>query len=275
MGAVLRRKRPGPGRSLVERGLSLAAGLPNGYRTITLGHSYLARMLILDGEVAEATRHIRRAIELAEGHADHPILVLGLYNESAVLCDAGRVACARSSALKALELARTSENDLLLGVAEVAMAKVHVFAGEPDEALFAAARGLERSERVGQVGARYNASVWSGYAHLLAGRPGSARDAFERLAEINDTWPATFLHRARGQLEVGAIDRAAELARECLERTPGRMVRARALAVLGLADGTRRPGSRLRGRGPHLRGDLARGRARPAPLSGGGPAVPR
>jgi len=229
------------GRSLVERGLFLASELPDAYRTITLAHSYLARMLTFDGELADAVRHIRRVAELAEGRADRPILVLGLYNESAVLCDAGRVTCARTSALRALGLARESESDLLQGVAEVAMANVHVFAGEPDEALCAAARGWEMGERSGQVGTRYNACLWSAYAHLLAGDPRSAHGAFERLTEINNRWPATFLHRSRGQLEIGAIDRAVELARECLERSPGRMVRARALSLLGLALGVGDP----------------------------------
>jgi tetratricopeptide (TPR) repeat protein len=221
----------------VERGLALAEGLPDAYRTITLGHSYLTRMLNLDGDLDEANRHIREIIELATGRADRAGLVTALYNESSVLCDAGRVEAARSSALEALDLARDTENDLLQGVAESAMAKVHVFAGESDEALAAAARGSEIGERMGQVGMRHHTACWVGYAHLLAGAPRLARDAFEQLAEINDTWPTTFLHRARGELEVGAIDRAAELARECLERDPGRMVRARALAVLGLAVG--------------------------------------
>jgi tetratricopeptide (TPR) repeat protein len=116
-----------------------------------------------------------------------------------------------------------------------------VFAGEPDEALCAAARGWEMGERVGRVGRRYNACLWSAYAHLLAGEPSLAHDAFEQLAEINDTGLTTLLHRSRGQLEIGAIDRAVELARECLERSPGRMVRARALSLLGLAMGLADP----------------------------------
>ena len=61
--------------------------------------------------------------------------------------------------------------------------------------------------------------------------------------ELNDTWPATCLHRARGRLEVGEFGAAVDLGRECLARAPARMIHARALAVLGLAIGLSNGGS--------------------------------
>ena len=231
------------GRRLIERGLALADGIPEAHRAMTLGHAYLARILILDGEVEAAARHSRRAAELATGRGDTALLVVGLFNESAALCDAGRISAARDSAREARSLARELENEVLIGVAEVAMAKVHLFEGEPERALEAARRATAAGEKTSNVGALYQATTWSAYAHLLTGDPKRARDEFERLAELNDTWPATWLHRARGRLEVGEFGAAVDLGRECLAREPARMIHARVLAVLGLAIGLSNTGS--------------------------------
>jgi tetratricopeptide (TPR) repeat protein len=231
------------GRRLIERGLALADGVPEAHRTLTLGHAYLARILILDGEVEAAVRHSRRVAELATGRGDTAGLVVGLYSESSALCDAGRIDAARDSAREARRLARELENEVLIGMAEAAMAKVHRFEGDPEGALEAVRRATAAGEKGRSSRGLYQAALWSAYAHLLAGDPKAARDEFERLAELNDTWPATFLHRARGRLEVGELGAAVDLARECLAREPARAIRARVLAVLGLAMGLSNAGA--------------------------------
>jgi tetratricopeptide (TPR) repeat protein len=123
------------------------------------------------------------------------------------------------------------------------MAKVQVSEGDPERAIEAARRATAAGEKAGQVGILYQAATWSAYAHLLAGDPKTAGDEFERLAELNDNWPATSLHRARGRLEVGEFGAAVDLARDCLAREPARMIRARVMAVLGLAIGLSSAGS--------------------------------
>jgi tetratricopeptide (TPR) repeat protein len=231
------------GRRLIERGLSLADGIPEAHRTMALGHAYLARILILDGEVEAAAQHSRRVVELATARGDTAGRAVGLCNEAAALCEAGRIGEARDSAREARRLARELENEVLIGTAEVAMAKAHLFAGDPERALEAARRAAVAGEKTGSVGVLYQSTGWSAYAHVLAGDPKTARKEFERLAELNDTWPATWLHRARGRLEVGEFGAAVDLARDCLAREPARMIRARALAVLGLAIGLSNAGS--------------------------------
>ena len=116
----------------------------------------------LDGEVDEASRHIREVAELASGRADRVGLAMARYSESGILCDAGRIESARSSAQAAVDLTREAGNEVVRGLAESAMAKVHVFAGEPNEALAAAARGAEIAEQIGHVGMRYHAVSLSG-----------------------------------------------------------------------------------------------------------------
>lgn len=231
------------GRRLIERGLALADGVPEAHRTLTLGHAYLSRILVLDGEVEAAAHHGRRVAELATGRGDTAGLVVGLYSQSSALCDAGRLGAARDSAREARRLARELENEVLSGMAEAAMAKVHLFEGDPEGALGAARRAAAAGEKTGYIGVLYQSAAWSAYAHLLAGDPKTAREEFERLVELNDTWPITSLHRARGRLEVGEFGAAVDLARDCLAREPARMVRARVLAVLGLAIGLSNVGS--------------------------------
>jgi hypothetical protein len=77
----------------------------------------------------------------------------------------------------------------------------------------------------------------SGYAQLLRGDPRAARDCFESLTPLGAHWPSTLLHRARGALETGDVEAAADLARRCCEMAAPRGIRARALSVLGLATG--------------------------------------
>ena len=86
---------PVRGRRLIERGLALADGIPEAHHTLTLGHAYLSRILILDGEVEAAARHSRRVTELAMGRGDTAGLVVGLSNESAALCEGGRIDAGR------------------------------------------------------------------------------------------------------------------------------------------------------------------------------------
>jgi class 3 adenylate cyclase/tetratricopeptide (TPR) repeat protein len=224
------------GRELIERGLAIAEECGD-RRSITLGSSYLARILILDGEVAQGIRVTRRTVELAAEHDDVPAQILGLYNHAHVLCDAGQLAPARQAAMRACELASARGEPLLKGLADVALGKVHLFEGDAHAAFEALERGGKEGERVGQVGVVYQATLFRGYVHVLCGEPKLALEAFEALSRFDVQWPTTFLHRARGQIEVGNYHDGERLARQCLELQPPRMTHARANAVLGLAIG--------------------------------------
>jgi len=225
------------GRALVARGLRLAEGLGGSEDVQLLAHIFLSRIELLDGELVRALAVAQRAIELAAARGDATSGAVGHQNECAVHCEAGRLAEARESAGEALRSARIAESDVALGMAHMALARVAMLSGDVEGALAAAARAHEAGARSGQVGLCYNAAVSAGYAHLLAGSPRAAHDAFEGLAALNDRWPSTWLHRARGKLEVGELAEAAELAARCLASGAPRGIRARALAVRGLALG--------------------------------------
>jgi tetratricopeptide (TPR) repeat protein len=230
------------GRELIERGLALAEECGD-RRSISLGTSYLARILILDGEVAQGIRVTKRTAELASEHNDVPSQILGLYNHAHVLCDAGQLAPAREAAMRAFELAAGRDEPLIRGLADVALGKVSLFEGSAGAALEALDRASKCGEQIGQVGLIYQATALRGYTHVLCGEPKLAHEAFETLAHFDVQWPATFLHRSRGQLELGNYAEAQRLARQCLDVQPPRMTRARASAVLGLTTG-RNGGSR-------------------------------
>jgi class 3 adenylate cyclase/tetratricopeptide (TPR) repeat protein len=225
------------GRTLVERGLSLAENLERADDVRLIGQSFLSRILLLDGDLPRALAATRRLIELAMARGDATSLVAGYLNQSAAHADAGRLDEARQAAMEALRTARSAESDMVLGTAQVALARVHLQAGDLEAAFAAAALASEAGERSGQVALRYGALVVCGYAHLLADHPRAAHEAFESLGALNDRWPTTWLHRARGRLELGEAEAAAELAARCLALEPPAVVRARALAVRGLALG--------------------------------------
>ena len=225
------------GRSLVERGLRLAEALEGAEDVRLLAYIFLSRIELLDGELARALGAAERAIELAAARGDATSAAVARQNQCAVHCEAGRLAEARESAAEALRSARLAESDVALGMAHVALARVALLSGDVEGALAAAARAGEAGDRSGQVGLRYNAALIAGYAHLLGGAPRTAHDAFEGLALLNDRWPSTWLHRARGKLEIGELAAAAELAARCLEAGAPRTIAARALAVRGLALG--------------------------------------
>lgn len=225
------------GRRLIEKGLSAIDDVQDGYRAATLGHSYLGRMHSLDGSLAEALHHSRKVVELAAGRTDRMGEVMALYNQVFTLCDAGRLAEARLSAERALDLARGEDRSLLGGLANTAMAKVALFEGDAEGALGAARRGISGGTSAQQRGLLHTAEMLRGYAHIFAGEPRRAHEAFERMLEFDDGWPATLLHRARGFLEIGEFGEAICLAERCLGLEPPRMLRVRALGVLGLASG--------------------------------------
>jgi class 3 adenylate cyclase/tetratricopeptide (TPR) repeat protein len=230
------------GRSLVARGLRLAESLEGAEDVRLLAHTFLSGIELLDGELESGLRAAQRVIELATARGDATSATVGRRNECAVYCEAGRLAEARKSAGEALRCARLAEGDVAFGMAQVALARVELLAGDVEGALAAAARADEAGERSGQIGLRYNAAVNRGYAHLLAGEPRMAQGAFEALAAYNDRWPSTWLHRARGRFEIGEADAAAELAARCLAGRPPRTIAVRALALRGLALGTRAGG---------------------------------
>jgi len=223
---------------LIERGINLARELEGAERLLGMGHAYLARILNLDGKLDAAIKHSKRVVDLAAGRADAAGKVMALYNLALTLCDSGQLSSAREAALEAQDLARAGESDLLKGMAQVALAKSLLFDGDVAAALAAASRGCSAAEAARQRGLLHSGVTLSGYAWLLEQAPTKAHAMFERLAEIdNAQWPATALHRARGFLEIGSYDEAARLARNCLELSPPRMLRARSLSVLGLAVG--------------------------------------
>jgi class 3 adenylate cyclase/predicted ATPase len=223
------------GRSLVERGLGVAQELPSGGDMQLLGLSYLTRIDALDGELERALGSARRLAECASARGDRTSLTLARYNECLVLCDAGRVTEARAVAEEALALATDSDNELLAGMGHAALARVQFFEGDAAAALAGTARVEALSRRSGQLGFLSHALAVRGYAHLLQDDAKAAREAFEALGALDSRWPSTLLHRARGALETGDFAEAAELASGALDAPRG--IRARALAVLGLATG--------------------------------------
>ena len=223
------------GRALVERGLRVVQHLPGAEDTELLALSYLTRIDLLDGQLESALSYAACVAERATARGDRASLAAARFNECSIHCEAGRLPEARAAAEDALLLAGTGDNDLIGAAAQSALARLLLFEGNGAGALATAARADEMAARCGQVGLRYHALVVSGYAHLLRGNAKSAAASFEALTPLGAHWPTTFLHRARGALETGELQAAAELARRALDAP--RAVRARALAVLGLATG--------------------------------------
>jgi len=223
------------GRVLVERGLRAVENLPEGKDAALLAWSYLARIDLFDGELERALTWARKLAERATPLGDAPGLALARYHECAVLCEGGRIGEARVAAEDALALAANSANDLVRAMAPGALARVLLFEGDAAAALAAAARAEELAKRAGQAGFHFHALVVAGFAHLLEGSAGAARDCFEALTALGARWPSTLLYRARGALEVGDLTAAIALAQLALDAP--RAIRARARAVLGLATG--------------------------------------
>jgi adenylate cyclase len=223
------------GRLLVERGLDLVQELPDAGDTRVVGWSYLTRMELLDGRLDHALAAALRVAEHATARGDRTSLAFARYNECAVYCEAGRVAEARRCAEDALSLLHAGESDLIGGLGTSALARVRLFEGDAAGALEAVEQADELATRSGQVGLRYLTLVVRGYAHLLEGDARAAHRCFEGLTPLGAQWPSTLLHRARGALETGDLAAAVELARRALDAP--RAIRARALAVLGLATG--------------------------------------
>jgi len=225
------------GRRLIESGMRLAGGRLGASDAALLASGFLARIDLLDGELERSLRAARRVRALATARGDAASRALGLHHEVAVHAEAGRVAEARRLARRLHAELQGGEGDLATGTAELALARVHVLEGDAPRALAAAQRAAEAGARSGQLGLCYHAAVLRGYAQLLAGSPRAAHEAFESLVALNDRWPSTWLHAARGRLERGELDAAAEFAARCLAARPPRALRARALGVRGLALG--------------------------------------
>jgi class 3 adenylate cyclase/tetratricopeptide (TPR) repeat protein len=225
------------GRQLIESGLRLAGGPLAASDAALLASGFLARIDLLDGELERSLRAARRVRELGAARGDTASLVLGLHHEVAVHAEAGRVADARGLARQALVALGPEAGDLAIGTAQLALARVHVLEGDVERALAALSRVSEAGARTRQLGLSYHAVVLRGDAQLLAGAPPAAHEAFESLVALNDRWPSTWLHVARGRLAIGEVAAAAECAARCLASTPPRALRARALGVRGLALG--------------------------------------
>jgi tetratricopeptide (TPR) repeat protein len=224
-------------RRLIEEGLRLTEGMSDADDIRLLAHNYLARIDLLDGEIARGLLGARRMGEIALARGDVVSLALSRQMECSAHADAGHAAEARATAQQALFEVRGCENAFALGLAEVTVGRVHLLEGDPEAALGAARRAIEAGAQAGQVGLCYHGQLLRGLACLLAGAPRQADAAFAELAALNDRWPSTWLHRGRGRRELGQLEEAAELAARCLSVGPPRAVRARALALRGAALG--------------------------------------
>ena len=248
------------GRRLVAEGVRLVEGLPGSDDVALLGNNYLARIELLDGEVERSLAAARRMLELGIARGDFTSVAVARQHESAAHGEAGRVAEAQRVAREALFETRAVESDLAHGMVQLALARASLLAGELEAALAAAQRCSELAERAGQVGLRFNALAVRGHAHILMDAPREAHRSFEALLALNDRWPSTWLYCARGRLEIGDRRGAAEAAERCLSVEPPRAIRARALAVrglaVGLASGGRDGGEALLGAALDLAGAL-------------------
>jgi class 3 adenylate cyclase len=218
--------------ALLERGMELAAGK---VELEARAHAYRIRICHLDGAIGRAAESARRVVEIATGAGERFGVVFGLGNEGYVRCDAGEIERAHRLCAEACALAREPRHEVALALASGWLAKAQVFRGDGEAALETAAEARELGSRSGQVSAVYNADLWTGAAWLLLGQPKRAAQAFERLAETNDSWSTTRDWLALACLETGRFDEAIELARGCLASEPPRLVRLRALRTLGRA----------------------------------------
>jgi class 3 adenylate cyclase/tetratricopeptide (TPR) repeat protein len=232
------------GRRLIERGLALAEQLPDGERLCMVALAHLARLNTLNGETSRALANADQLFERASFAKDSFFQAYALSLRGAALCDRGDVVAALAAARKGATLADQIQNDMAMALVYSLLAQAYVFLGEPEQALEAAERARIAGEKSRQIGAIYHAAAWGGQAYLLLGDKIRGVREVEKLAEINDSWPSTPHWRARGRVELGQYGEAAKLARECLERKPPRVLRARALCTLGLALGLDEPGDR-------------------------------
>jgi tetratricopeptide (TPR) repeat protein len=228
--------------ALVERGIALATGAAQGQHVEGRGHAYLLRLFQLDGEVSRSLASARRLLELATAGGDRVARSYALANLAATQCDAGELDAAAERIHEATRLALESESELAIGLVHAFLAKFFVFRGEPERALEVAELAGTVSERAGQVSGVYTAAMWRGYAHLLLGDSVRAAAEFERMGEINASWPSALEHRAHGRLALRRWQEAVELARECLAQEPPRLVRARILCTLARAMAAGEPG---------------------------------
>ncbi|MDJ0786346.1 MAG: hypothetical protein QNK05_06030, partial [Myxococcota bacterium] len=224
---------------LIERGSAIAEAADPSGRILTLAHSFLSRIATLEGDGPGALMRTRLAMDHAEALGDDLALSAALYNRVGACTNVGDLKSAREAADRAAELAARRDDELLLAGAVATEVRVAYFEGDAERAIAQAESGRRLAERSGQVGLLYGCLVIEGYAQLLAGRAPEARDRFDELAALEQPWPTTEQHRARGRLECGDLDGAVEIASLCLERRPTRLVRARALAIRGLARGLR------------------------------------
>jgi class 3 adenylate cyclase/tetratricopeptide (TPR) repeat protein len=229
------------GRRLIERGIALTDGIPEESRVQIGAHAYLARLHSLDGEVGRSVAHAECVEKLAGELDDSFFQMFGLGAKGSALCHSGDLKSAFAACLKSTALAEESENEVAIGFAQMFLAEVYVYLGKPREAIAAAERARSAGERSRQVAAMYQSTVWSGEAYLLQGQAARAVEEFEALAAINSNWPSTLLFQARGLVALGRWRGAVVAAEACLARRPPRLVRARALCVLGLALGLSEP----------------------------------
>lgn len=220
--------------ALVERGIVLAR--EGSQRHIEAqGHSYRIRICHLDARIDEAVQSARRVAELGTAAGERFGAIFGIGNEGYVCCDAGHVERGLALAREAYELAREAQHEVGRALTSAWLAKVLGFRGEAEQALRVAEEARELARAAGQQGSLYVAEIGCGSALLLLGEPKRAAECFERLAEINTSWPTTTDWLAVASLETGRFTEAADHARNCLAAEPPRLVRVRALRTLGLA----------------------------------------
>lgn len=235
------------GRRLIERGLALIEGDERSRRLAMGAHAHLIRLNALDGAIECALTYADRLLELACS-SDVFFSAYALGSRGCALSDRGDTKQAVAACSEAVAIATRGGNDVAASMAYATLTQALVQAGRPAEALDSADRALEAGRRSDQLGAVYNATTWRGEASLLLDEPERAARDFESLLEINRRWPSTAFRRARGRLALGQQTEAAQMARDCLDHSPGRVIRARALctlgAALGLGAGTREEAER-------------------------------
>lgn len=229
-------RNPSVAREFIERGLALTDGKPGADLHAGMARAFLARIEAADGNTARALEHAEALLHAATAAGSTAAQAIGSIYAADALCNAGRLAQAWRDARYAIGIVEASGSEIATTLVFVLAAKVHVFRGDPDSALRAAARGRTAAEASGdQGGALSQAAVWSGAAHLLRGVPLEAMRCFEEVAQHDPDAPASLTWLACGHLELGNFAEARDLAERCLCEDPPRLARIRTLRTLSLA----------------------------------------
>jgi DNA-binding SARP family transcriptional activator/tetratricopeptide (TPR) repeat protein len=153
---------------------------------VALGHMHgvRARALAHLGRPAEASDHMRQALDLLSGSVDDDTLAEQHRAFSWVLEKEGRYDAALGHAEQALQLMGGLGNPVRRAKALNAVGWCHALLGEYQPALFYCRQALALLDEAGEQ--RSQADVWDsiGYAHHHRGDYGAAVDAYERAVQV-------------------------------------------------------------------------------------------